>query len=408
MIRITLIFLLTIPSIYTDTEATLGQSRIFYEPFNAPPLNTSVWNTGYPWGSYYNHRANTISRQAKVTQEGFLNLTATRERSLILGLSTEYGPIDLDFTSGAVNTNGKFCIKNGYVEISLQVPAAESTWPTVFLVPEDQGAIPMLTIMEVFNSRSQYSYGLKYTNNQGEVKEESFVALNSSTSNVIHRYGLDWGYDLITWYYDDVLVNTITRSDELRQVNNMCLVIGLGVGGKSKDTPINPETYPAIMSIDLLEIWQPNYDGFYQFQNVQTGFLMEIDNASHNWGARVFQWPDNGGDWQKWHVQYAGRGQYRIITAHSRLGLDSEDWGTNDGTNLIQWPYHAGGNQLWRVQPVLGSSPDVVQLINMFTITNSNAGKLVSVPTNDISAGVQLQLWTDQNSDLQKWKMIRV
>ncbi|CAF5180966.1 unnamed protein product, partial [Rotaria magnacalcarata] len=97
-----------------------------------------------------------------------------------------------------------------------------------------------------------------------------------------------------------------------------------------------------------------------------------------------------------------------IITAHSRLGLDSEDWGTNDGTKLIQWPYHTGGNQLWRVQPVLGSSPDVVQLINMFTVTNSNVGKLVSVPTDDTSAGVQLQLWTDQNSDLQKWKMIRV
>jgi beta-glucanase (GH16 family) len=281
-----------------SADITDGQSRIWYETFDTPSLNTTIWNYGYPWGSYYNNRANTTPRQCKVTQDGFLNITVIRERSITLGLMTEFGPIDLDFTSGAVNTNGKFCMRNGFIDISLRVPEAGSTWPFVFFVPEDQGRVPMLTVMEVFNNRSRYSYGFKYTNDKGEVQEDNFIAENKQTSDGIHRYGLDWGYDQITWYYDDKWVNTITRSNELPQVDSMCLVIGLGVGGKSKDTAILPQAYPSIMSIDQIEIWRPKYDGFYKFQNVQTGLLLEIDSASHDWGREVLQWYDLGGAWQ--------------------------------------------------------------------------------------------------------------
>ena len=290
------IFALIVPSIFA--QITHGQIRTLYETFDPPSLNISIWNTGYPWGSYYNHRANTIPRQAKITQDGFLNITAMRERTTHLGIMTEYGPVDLDFTSGAVNTNGKFCIKNGFVEINLQVPETESTWPSVFLVPEDQGTLPMLTVMEVFNSRLGFSYGFKYTNDKGDVQDETFTADYKPTSDGVHRYTIDWGYDQITWYYDDQWVNTLTKSNELRQVNNMCLVIGLGVGGKSKDTPIDPKSYPSTMSIDLLEIWQPRYDAFYKFQNIQTGLFMEVDGASQNWGAAVIQSAGNDRDSQ--------------------------------------------------------------------------------------------------------------
>jgi hypothetical protein len=33
---------------------------------------------------------------------------------------------------------------------------------------------------------------------------------------------------------------------------------------------------------------------------------------------------------------------------------------------------------------------------------------MISVPAGDTSPGVQLHLWRNLNSDLQKWKMIRV
>ena len=277
---------------------TDGQTRTLFEIFNSASLNTTLWNYGYPWGAYDNHRANTLPRQVKVTPEGLLNLIASRERSTGITIWTEFGQTELEFTSGAINTNGRFCIKNGYVEVSLRAADTTSTWPNVFLVPEDQGRVPMITIMEVFDDRSRYSYGFKYTNEQGTIEAVTKVAANRSTSDDFHRFGVDWGYDQITWYYDDQWVDTITKSKELKQVDRMCLVIGLGVGGKSKDSPIDPRGYPSTMSADVVDIWQPNYDGFYKFQNVQTGFLMEIEAASYTSGASVVQWPDNDGDWQ--------------------------------------------------------------------------------------------------------------
>lgn len=95
-----------------------------------------------------------------------------------------------------------------------------------------------------------------------------------------------------------------------------------------------------------------------------------------------------------------------MLTAHSRLGLDSDNWGTNDGTKLIQWDYHSGNNQLWKIQVVDENTPDIVQLINVHTIGNSDAPKMISVPDSDTSAGVQLHLWRETNSNLQKWRMI--
>jgi beta-glucanase (GH16 family) len=315
MIKIFILLLLVWPIPAPPTD---GQTRTLYEPFDLPSLNTTLWNYGYPWGSYYNHRANTIPRQVKITPEGLLNITATRERSINLGLMTEFGLIDLDFTSGAVNTNGKFCIKNGYVEVSVRAAATESTWPSVFLVPEDQGQVPMLTVMEVFDSRSRYSYGFKYTNGIGAVEEAGGIATSRQTSDAVHRFGVDWGYDQITWYYDDQWVRTITQSNELRQVNSMCLVIGLGVGGKSKETAIIPQAYPSIMNIDLVEIWQPKYDGFYKFQNVQTNLLMEIDSASQDSGARILQWHDLDGDWQVEKIADDSF-EYKLISSYKYL-----------------------------------------------------------------------------------------
>lgn len=95
-----------------------------------------------------------------------------------------------------------------------------------------------------------------------------------------------------------------------------------------------------------------------------------------------------------------------MLAGHSRQGLDAADWNTSNGTNLIQWDYHSGNNQLWKIQIVDENSPDIVQLVNVLTLTNWQPGKIVSVPTGDTSAGVQLQLWSNMNSDLQKWRMI--
>jgi beta-glucanase (GH16 family) len=189
-------------------------------------------------------------------------------------------------------------MKSGYVEVALRVPDNPTTWPSVFLVPDQQGQLPMLTVMEVYDERSRYSYGFRYTNDKGSFEEASGVASNRPTHDRIHRYGLDWGYDQITWYYDDQWINTMTKSNELQEVDQMCLVLALGVGGKSNSSMIDRRAYPAIMTIQSINVWQPNYDGLYKFKNVQTGYLMEIEAASWYAGASILQWPDNAGTWQ--------------------------------------------------------------------------------------------------------------
>lgn len=95
------------------------------------------------------------------------------------------------------------------------------------------------------------------------------------------------------------------------------------------------------------------------------------------------------------------------MVAHSRQSLDAQGSDTDDGAKLLQWPYHNGPNQLWKIQEVTGTT-NLVQLINVNTLIESDLEKYVSVPAVNTQAGVQLELWQDFNSNLQKWRMIRV
>jgi hypothetical protein len=73
----------------------------------------------------------------------------------------------------------------------------------------------------------------------------------------------------------------------------------------------------------------------------------------------------------------------------------------------VQWHYISGDNQLWKIE-VVPDTTDIVRLINVHSLSSSGAGKLVTVPANRTGVGAELQLWSDTNSDLQKWQMIRL
>ncbi|CAF0859620.1 unnamed protein product [Didymodactylos carnosus] len=376
---------------------TDGLAQTLKEEFDST-LNTTLWNYGYPWGTYYNNRANMVPRQVKIIEQK-VELKATAERSINVGISNEYGTFDVDFSSGTINTNGKFCYTNGYIELLTRVSSVPSSWSTIFLVAQDQ-TLPEITVMEVFDNHKRFAYGIHYTSEEGnaQVMGGRSGEYNDNLGSDFHRYGVDFGYDQITWYFDDQIVNSFTIPKELEQVKDMCLVVSLGVGGKSQTRP-DPKTYPLTMTIDSVQVWQPKYDGFYKFINVNSNLLLEIDGASHDNSARVLQWHDNGGAWQIWHVQYAGNGQYRLIVSHSRQALDAFDWGQDDGTNLIQFPYHVGNNQLWKVHE---NDDGTITLINV------HANKVAGLAGASTNPGDQVSLWTSNGQPDQKWKMVQV
>jgi len=71
-------------------------------------------------------------------------------------------------------------------------------------------------------------------------------------------------------------------------------------------------------------------------------------------GGNAILWTYFGNDNQKWSVQDAGDGYYRIVNKYSNLSLDVEGILTTNGASIWQWEYVGGANQQFK--PVSFSS----------------------------------------------------
>ena len=75
--------------------------------------------------------------------------------------------------------------------------------------------------------------------------------------------------------------------------------------------------------------------------------LLGVTGAFLNNGAVVQIWSSNN-NCQKWTVNPAGDGTFKLLNVNSAKAMDVSRGSTADGAVIIQWPYGGGGNQQWR------------------------------------------------------------
>ncbi|WP_433062926.1 RICIN domain-containing protein [Dactylosporangium sp. CS-033363] len=91
-------------------------------------------------------------------------------------------------------------------------------------------------------------------------------------------------------------------------------------------------------------------DGYYKVVNAGSGKALDVYQAATADGATVVQWSYSGSANQQWSVTDAGGGYYRLTARHSGKALDVSGGSTADGAAVIQWPYTGGTNQQWTIR----------------------------------------------------------
>lgn len=123
---------------------------------------------------------------------------------------------------------------------------------------------------------------------------------------------------------------------------------------------------------------------------------LDVAGASTADGARVIQWPANGGANQRWKfIPTSTAGVYNIIVSHSGKLLDVEGASTANGARVIQWPANGGRNQQWRVVPS-GSG---------FRITAEHSGKLLDIEGASVQDGAPALQWPANGGNNQLWRL---
>ncbi|MFD2116701.1 RICIN domain-containing protein [Paenibacillus yanchengensis] len=158
------------------------------------------------------------------------------------------------------------------------------------------------------------------------------------------------GSTIATIFIDTTQASNPQRHNFIHNVNSNKR---LGVGGADKQSAgahiiqwqledVNDQKW----YIERLE------NGYVNIRNAESGLLLDVNGASTADGAKIIQWPDNGGLNQQWSIVPTGtdRGHSSyIINRGSGKYLDMSNYSTSNGGQAIQWSFNGGSNQRWFV-----------------------------------------------------------
>jgi beta-glucanase (GH16 family) len=224
---------------------------VFEDNFNGATLDTTKWSRGYPWGRTHNHKAYMAPENVTV-ENGKLVITAEAKRHPDAPHSVNHdGYHVVDYTSGAINTSGKFNTTYGYLESRLKLTAAQGAWPAFWTL--QGGWPPEIDIMENLNGTDTF-----YTNYHWGTwnNHQSFFRTHqgNNLTGAFRTYGLDWAQTHLRWYYQGNQIAQLTNQSAIAESAHHYLLLNLAVGGWP-GWP-NAADYPATYEADWVRVWK--------------------------------------------------------------------------------------------------------------------------------------------------------
>jgi hypothetical protein len=171
------------------------------------------------------------------------------------------------------------------------------------------------------------------------------------------------------------------------------------------------------MRIDDRPVIAPDPNSTFVIMNRSSGLVLDIPDASASAGIQVQQYPENGGDNQKWRFVPSSRDPnfFKIKSVSSGLLLDVEHSSQDNHARVLQWPDNEGANQHWAFDLFGADAADNEGFLHLpmgeknlfFTIRNRNSGKVLDVPDARSDANTLIQQYDNHEGYMQHWQLIR-
>jgi beta-glucanase (GH16 family) len=217
-------------------------NMVFDDEFSGSSVDTAKWSYCYPWGACNNAGNNELEwyQPQNVTEgNGALSLTARKQAA--------HG---FAYTSGLIQTDGKFDYKYGYAEIRAKLPPGQGMWPAFWMLPTSQAWPPEIDAVEQYqDAPDDVTLTVHYgTSSNPQIDQFDYVGPNFQTG--WHIYGVDWEPSGITWYIDG---HAVFHSGQV--VNEqMYILLDLAIAGNPAPNAQTP--FPSSLQVDYLRVWQ--------------------------------------------------------------------------------------------------------------------------------------------------------
>ncbi|GAA4592782.1 beta-glucanase (GH16 family) [Actinoplanes octamycinicus] len=390
---------LTVASRSDTAEAAV----VWNEDFNGAAgtgVDTSKWNFDTGGSGFGNQELQYYtSGTSNVAMDGQGHLVITARKGS--GGHNDCWNGTCQFTSGRIQTAGKFTQQYGHVEARIQVPNGSGLWPAFWMLgggnwPTD-GEID---IMEIVGRDPNRLFGtLHGPGYSGGASYGGQLVAGSPWYQAFHNYAVDWSPNLIVWTVDGQEYFRATPASLKAAKGNVnwvyehpfFIILNLAVGGNFGQG--NPASLPAEskMLIDYVHVststsgtTPPPSTGGTALKSNFSNRCIDIPGGNPVDGARLQTWDCNGSTAQKWTFNSDG-----TLRALGKC-MDPAGGALANGTPIQL--VTCNGNPVQRF--TLSAAGDLV---------NVSANRCVDVKDNNAANGAQLQLWDCAGTANQKW-----
>jgi beta-glucanase (GH16 family) len=201
------------------------------------------------------------TQNVSLNGNGQLELTALKQQSG-----------NKQYTSGRINSSGKFMQTYGRWEALIKLPAGTGFWPAFWMLGGNNGCggWPSCGEIDIIENRgrlpmvsSSAMHGPGYSGNTPLAHTYNLPKTSPSFFDSFHLFAAEWNADEVKFYVDSALHYTVKKADVQKYGNwvynhDFYAILNLAVGGQFDGMQLPPASaFPAKVTVEYVHVYKP-------------------------------------------------------------------------------------------------------------------------------------------------------
>ena len=325
-------------------SAPLGAAnwqQVWSDEFNGP-ANTSPDGRWWSFTTGGNMPNNELECYTSSTN----NCRMDGNGNLIIEARNEAACNGRNYTSARIESNGKFGVMWGKVEVRAKIPSFQGSWPAFWMMGDNIGSVGWpacgeIDILETVNVRPQWiQSSLHAPGDPYNWDGQSWLGAGQAYSDDYHIFGCEWNSTTITFTRDGAPFYTLNSwqvaGNQWPYNQQNFLLLNLAVGGSWPGNPNGGVGFPAQYVIDYVRVYKDKdlkqaynnapqqVPGRVEAEKYDDGgyglSYMDTEPANRSGAFRPNEWVDieaQGGASGGFNVDYTQAGEWMEYTVNA-------------------------------------------------------------------------------------------
>jgi len=287
-----------------------GWHMIWHDEFEGDSIDLSKWRVEDA-ALVKNNELQYYTPEEVYVHDGVLTLRSSKQ---------EMG--SREYTSGLVETKGKFSFQYGRVEIRAKLPKGRGIWPAHWMMPTSGKWPPEIDIMELIGHQPTVVYMSLHTGVWPAKKHFGKLYIGPDFSEDFHEFVVEWDEDQICWYVDG---EGRCQTGEDIPKEPFYVILNTAVGGSWPGNPNKRTKFPQYHEIDYVRVYVKEIPGTYFLNTFAENGKVTVTPLQQRYSEgqkiKLYAKPGIGFEFDKWQGDFPSEENPRFVVAQKHMDI---------------------------------------------------------------------------------------